>query len=310
MKYCFIINPAAGKASTKEGLEQRILSAAEKKGIDATVVVTEMVGDTPKYIKKFAEEHVNEDINFYVCGGDGTLCEAVNAIMALPERERICLGVVPVGTGNDFVRNFAGKECFLDIDAQLEARPVPTDLLKCNDFYCINMINIGFDCQVVVKTAKFKRHRLIPSKLAYICGLVCTLVKKPGVKVNVKIDDGEERDMELLLTTFANGSYCGGGFYSNPRSTPYDGCVDALFVNDISRTKFVSMVGKYKKGTHLDGSCDALLSSRKAQSYKLRFECPTVISMDGEIITVEQVDIGCLPKALNILLPKGAEVRE
>ncbi len=305
MKYCFIINPASGKAATKEGLEERILDRASYKGLDATVLHTGAVGDTQRFIASFARQNAGEDIRFYVCGGDGTICEAVNGIMALPDRTGIHLGVIPVGTGNDFVRNFDNKELFLDIESQLDAVELDVDLLKCNDTYCINMINIGFDCQVVVKTAKIKRHHLIPSKLAYIFGLVGTLVKKPGVAMKIAYDGHESEHDELLLTTFANGSFCGGGFYSNPKASLCDGKIDALFVNDISRTKFVSIVGKYKSGTHLDGSCDSLLHSSKAQSYSLVFDSPTEISLDGEIMRVDRADICCIGEAISILVPKG-----
>ncbi len=307
MKYCFIINPASGKPQSKEGLEDKILECARAHGVDAIIMKTEQAGDMQRYIAKIAEEHASEQICIYACGGDGTLCEAVGGIMALPDRSGIYLGVVPVGTGNDFVRNFGGKEPFLDIDAQLEASPIDVDLLKCNDTYCVNMVNIGFDCQVVVKTAKIKRHRLVPSRLAYILGLAATLIKKPGAHIELSADGQDTEKKELLLTTFANGSFCGGGFNSNPKANLCDGRINALYVNNISRTKFVSIVGKYKSGTHLDGGYADIVSTEWAQEYSLSFDKPTEISVDGEIITVDGVNIRCIPEAVKILLPRGCE---
>ena len=307
MKYCFIINPASGKKETKDGLSQKIEERAIARGLDVCVMTTEKAGDAKEYVISFYNSNKGEDIRFYVCGGDGSLCEAVNGVMQLEDRSRVSLGVIPVGTGNDFVRNFTNGEDFFDIDAQLDAKRMEIDGLRCNDFYAVNMINIGFDCQVVVRTASFKRRKFVPSRLAYIFGLVVTLVKQPGVNIGVQSDDGETIKKQLLLTTFANGCFCGGGFHSNPEATLIDGKINALFVNNVSRRKFVSLVGQYKKGTHLAGQYSDILSSEKAGEYHLTFDEPTQISVDGEIVTVERADISCVSRGLGILIPCGSQ---
>lgn len=305
MKHCFIINPASGKTTTKEGLEEKIKETCARIGEECYILVTKKAGDAQGYIREFYNEHRGDEIRFYACGGDGTLCEVVNGVMKLDDRENISVGVVPVGTGNDFVRNFEPKELFLDIDAQIGASPVKIDLIRCNDFYAVNMINIGFDCQVVCKTDEFKHSKVIPSRLAYICGLVATLIKKPGVETDISADGGENEHKQLLLTTFAKGRFCGGGFNSNPNSNMCDGSIDALFVKNISRTRFVSLVGSYKKGTHLCGKYDHILSNAKARAYSLVFERPTNISVDGEIVSVDRAELSCVRGALNFLVPKG-----
>ena len=94
----------------------------------------------------------------------------------------MCIGVVPVGTGNDFIKSFATADKFLDIDAQLNAEVADIDVMECNGFFAVNMINIGFDCEVVVKTSQIKRSPVVPSKFAYIFGLVLTLAKKPTAR--------------------------------------------------------------------------------------------------------------------------------
>ena len=307
MKYCFIINPASGKKETKDGLSQKIEERAIARGLDVCVMTTEKAGDAKEYVISFYNSNKGEDIRFYVCGGDGSLCEAVNGVMQLEDRSRVSLGVIPVGTGNDFVRNFTNGEDFFDIDSQLDAKRMEIDVLRCNDFYAVNMINIGFDCQVVVKTDKFKKHRLVPSKMAYILGLLATIIRKPGTSVNVAKDGEAAEHRELLLTTFANGSFCGGGFKSNPNASLCDGSIDAIYIKDISRLKFISLVGQYKSGTHLDGSLDSIITTDKAQSYSLEFNAPTKICVDGELVVVDRADISCVRGALKVLIPSGCE---
>ena len=309
MKYCFIVNPAAGKSKGKAELEDRIKKACENRGVDATVYYTKCVGDAGEYIASFCNEHKDENIRFFACGGDGTLCEAVNGLMRANANDRASLGVIPVGTGNDFVRNFENSTAFFDIDAQLDAELVDIDLISCNDTYVINMVNIGFDCQVVVKTSEFKRKAFVPSKLAYICGLIVTLIKKPGAKFNASSEKKQGEEKTLLLATFANGSFCGGGFHSNPNASLHDGKINALFVNDVSRTRFISLVGSYKKGTHLDGSNDDILSEETSQRYEIKFAEPTNVSVDGEIIKTDRLELACIPNAVKFLMPKGTSLK-
>ena len=306
MKYCFIINPASGKPETKADLEYKINAAAREKELDVTVLYTRKSNDASELITHFAKANVGEDIRFYACGGDGTLCEAVNGVMAITDRTRISLGVVPVGTGNDFVRSFENKELFCDISAQLDAEETVVDLMSCNDLYSVNMINVGFDCQVVVKTDVYKRKRFIPSKLAYICGLIVTLIKKPGVKMTLTADGEEKSEREFLLTTFAKGNFCGGGFNSNPDASLNDGKINALLVKNISRSRFLGLVGSYKSGTHITEKNKKILCSEKAREYVLDFGKETNVCIDGEIRSADKIRICCIPNALKILVPAGS----
>lgn len=305
MKHCFLINLASGKLETKNGLDTKIKESCEKNKVEYCILNTESATDANLKIKEFSAKYPNEEIRFYACGGDGTLCVTVNAIMEIADRDRISVGVIPVGTGNDFVRNFQPKALFMDIDNQINASPVKIDLIKCNDFYAVNMINIGFDCQVVCATTDFKRKKFIPLKLAYICGLVQTLIKKPGVSMTISEGGKEYLKKELLLTTFANGSFCGGGFHSNPHASLCDGKINALFVNDITRRKFVSLVGYYKKGTHLEGKFERIIYETKDSTYDIRFSSPTNISVDGEIVKVNEINLSCECGAISFLVPSG-----
>ena len=306
MKYCFIINPASGKSVTKEGLEGRIAQACTAAGVEFDVLYTERAGDAQRYVSVLREKYMGEELRIYACGGDGTLNEAVNGVMSLEDRSGVSLGVLPVGTGNDFVRSFEQSSLFLDIGAQIDAQPLDIDLIRCNDFYAVNMINIGFDCQVVVKTAELKHSKLIPSKLAYVCGLVATLIKKPGVKMDISADGSEPMASKLLLTTFAKGQFCGGGFHSNPHANLCDGQIDTIVVNDISRTCFLSLVGSYKKGTHICDKNAGILKNLRASTYTMEFDRPTEISVDGEIVKVDRIDMSCDRGALRFLVPKGS----
>ena len=305
MKYSFIINPAAGKGKIASGLAETITKACRARKLDFEVYFTKGVGDATDYVLRTGAEREG-DVSFYACGGDGTLGETVTGIMSLPNRDGVSLGLFPIGTGNDFVRNFSSGEKFLDVDAQLDGKALPVDVIRCNDRYSMNIVNIGFDCEVVCDTNKLKKSPLIPSKLAYIAGLVKTLVRKPGVDMTISVDGGEPQKHHFLLTTFANGSFYGGGFHSNPLASVTDGQLDCLLVQDITRRKFITLVGDYKKGTHLTSKFEKILKNFKGQTVDMLFDTETNVSVDGEVIRFSELHLSVIHEALRFLIPKGA----
>lgn len=306
MKYCFILNPAAGKGTLVEELKTNIEKRCLASGVSFEIYLTTCVGDATEYVRKTVEECPEEDYRFYACGGDGTLCEVVGGAVRVADRSRVSVGLIPSGTGNDFVRNFTERENFFDIDAQLGAAEYAIDLIRCNDLYAINMINIGFDCEVVCKTARLKRKKLIPSKLAYVAGLVFTLIRKPGLKGRFSKNGEEATDRQYLLNTYANGCFCGGGFHSNPKSDLRDGMIDALFVNNVTRRKFLTLVGDYKKGTHLQPKFETILHNEKVERMDLYFDGETNVSVDGEVVQAKELHLSVERGALNFLIPVGS----
>ena len=306
MKYCFIINPKAGKGNFADELSARINEACAEAETEYDIFVSESLESTREYISGEAEKS-EEKVGFIACGGDGTLCKTVLAVMRLPkeQRKKVSVGVVPVGTGNDFVSNFSDKQLFSDIRAQLESTEYEIDLLKCNDMYSINMINIGFDCHVVCKKEEIGRKKWLPRKFAYIFSLIITLIKKPGVNMDFSKDEGEKTKKQLLLTTLANGAFCGGGFHSNPKASLNDGNIDCIAVKNVSRMKFVSLVGDYKNGRHLGEKFKDIIEHFKCRSADMYFDEEPPVSVDGEVIRTKELHISVEREALRILLPKN-----
>ena len=306
MKYCFIINPNAGNGNFTEELSSRISEACVETQTVYDIFVSKSLESTREYISGEVEKS-DERIAFIACGGDGTLCKTVLAVMRLPkeQRKKVCVGVVPVGTGNDFVSNFSDKQLFSDIRAQLESTEYEIDLLKCNDMYSINMINIGFDCHVVCKKEEIGRKKWLPRKFAYIFSLIITLIKKPGVNMDFSKDEGEKTKKQLLLTTLANGAFCGGGFHSNPKASLNDGNIDCIAVKNVSRIKFLSLVGDYKSGQHLGKKFKDIIEHFKCRRADMYFDEETPVSVDGEVIRTKELHVSVEREALRILLPKN-----
>lgn len=300
MKHHFIINPAAGKGTFVRTLSDKIHAAAASRGIDYEIYHTKAPGDAIDYVASCVA--ADEDMHrFYACGGDGTLCEVVNGA---PLSDHAEYALIPIGTGNDFCRNFSDRAAFFDIERQIDGTAMPIDLIKYNDRYCVNMLNIGFDCNVVERTVSLKRNPLVPSSMAYSLGVVFTLMHKMTTDMHIELEDGEIIERPLLLMSIANGQFYGGGFRSNPRASLDDGLFDVNIIEKVSRMTFLSLIGSYKAGTHLE-TAQKYITYRQASSLTMCFPSETLMCVDGETSLVSKLTVSIVPGATSFVLPLG-----
>lgn len=302
MKRYFVINPVSGNGRAREFV------AKLKESDYGLVYITAGKGDAERFIKQEAES--GEKCVFYAVGGDGTLNETVNGAAGL---KNVSIGVIPAGTGNDFVRYFENRDKFLDIDAQLNGEEIQIDAIKAvfdgvKSVFFINMANIGFDCNVVINASKIK-NGIISGPMAYIMGAVQEIFRKWGQDVKIIFDDGYEYNGCQLLCTIANAGYCGGGFNSSPFADISDGYIDAAIIDKISRPKLISMLKGYREGTYLnDPKAKDFITYRRAKSLTAEFSSNTEISVDGEIFEFKRADFTVHKGCLNFIVPKGAYI--
>ncbi len=299
MQHIFILNPAAGHADTTATLTESIKSTF---GDAAILYMTTGVGDATDFVRQYAAAHTDEPLRFYACGGDGTFSEVVGGAVGF---SHVAVGVIPVGTGNDFVRNFRNNENFMSVENQRDGQEIAIDLLRCNDRYCVNMLNTGFDCEVVAKMQEIKRR--VPANMAYALGVVIELLKKPTAQVKVIADGEPVCQGEKLLCAVANGGFYGGGYHPLPVASPSDGYIDACLVDNVSRLRFVSLIGKYKKGTHIIPQTQDIIRVIRCRRLCIEFPAPRRVSIDGELVMMERCDIEILPSAIRLVLPAGCK---
>lgn len=305
MKKIHLINPCAG-----HGKGKKILEKLRESGTADEIYVSKSAEDFSAYIAKRASEE--ENVHFQVYGGDGTVYDTVNGIMAAENRKNVSFGVTRMGSGNDFARSFAGDE------------PRPVDLIKFNGRYSANMLNVGFDCSVVIRSHKYKKSPLVSGSMAYILGVVNELVhKKPLItSVRMELEDGSVmsfKDHAFLFIAIANGRFCGGGFEGAPAASTNDGLLDVLLVHDLTRREFIKLVADYRNGTHVDRATSrpakkfedkiVYVKARSVHIDRIDFVCA-----DGEVLDDHTLDVsveptpliyapnlGCLPEDLSDL---------
>lgn len=313
MKTIFIINPKAGAGKGIEKLKEKIHNAGEKLGVQVGVYMTKAVGDAEKFARLACQEAAandNEKIRLIACGGDGTVNEVVNGIVGY---DNATLGVMPIGTGNDFVRNIPTEADFLDVEAQLQGYDMKCDLIKYwgklegkeQTRYCINMFNIGFDCNVVDLTQTLKTYPLLKGSLAYFASVVGMMIKKKGANLKVEIDGEVAENGQLLLTAVANGGYCGGGVNSAPTAAINDGLMDVNIIYNVSRREFIKKFPSYAKGTHMElPDIDDVLLFRQCKKVVITpLDGKMRLCTDGEIADAEKVTMEIAPQEINVLVP-------
>jgi YegS/Rv2252/BmrU family lipid kinase len=303
MKHIYLINPAAGRQDATEALSEKIRAAyAMAQDIQLEIYRTTGVGDATRYVRQCCEQYPDEQLRFYACGGDGTFSEVASGAVGFANA---AVGLIPSGTGNDFMRGFFGADRFMNIEAQRDGEVIHLDMIRCNHMYGVNLLNIGFDCEVVVKTSEIKRSKLVPRGMAYGMGVASTLIRKPGVRVSISIDDGATQTKELLLCAIGNGARYGGGFTPLPFASMRDGLLDLCMVKNVSRTTFVKLVGTYKKGTHVVPQNAEILEYLRCRHVHMTFADPQNVCMDGEVRKMTECDIEVVPGALHFVLPVG-----
>lgn len=138
--------------------------------------------------------------------------------------------MLPLGSGNDFIRLFGTQEQFLNIDAQVNGTALELDCIKCGDKIAINQCSMGVDAEVCAKQAAFKKLPFMKGDMAYTAAAVYCVFRKLNNEFTVSIDGGEPKKMTLLFCVGANSRWYGGGYKAAPLAVPDDGVLDFIVV--------------------------------------------------------------------------------
>lgn len=305
MKHIFIINPIAGKGKYQHDIENNINNYLAYKDIEYDIYITKHKGDAKRFVISKCEEYV--PYIFYSCGGDGTLHEVVNAAC---NYEHVNVGLIPCGTGNDFVRNFDNAINFENIDAQIKGESVSFDLIKIRDEYAVSVCNIGFDSDAAFNMHKFKKIPFINGTGCYILSVLYCLLKSLGKNLYIELDDREKISGKFLLCVVANGHSYGGGYKCAPQAKINDEIIDVCLVENISRLKILGFIKSYKVGTHLEkNNIKKYVMYRKCRNVKIKSDNPINLCIDGDSYIYDEADFQIVHNAFNFWVPKGTTVQ-
>ena len=122
-------------------------------------------------------------------------------------------------------------------------------------------------------------------------------------------DDGEVWDDLYTLTAIGNGKFCGGGFKAAPIALLEDGLIDVCAIDKVSKLTFLSLVSLYKNGTYLNNKrAQKIINYVQVPHFKMEFEEPIPICIDGEIKGAKTIDFEVVKNAFNFVVPKGCDL--
>lgn len=291
MKYVFLLSSKAGAGSFSE-LEHSIVKCYESNNLKYKIIKTEYKNHASEIVRKYRD---CSDVLLYVCSGDGTLNEVVNAMKQTAAK--FSVGLIPSGTANDFSKNFD----YSSFKIENTIKPVidDIDLIKVNGRYCVNVLSFGFDTVILNSAYNLLKKNPKLRANAYPLAVFQNIFKIPKYKLESSTSNGENGDVNLkgyyLLVAICNGGFYGGGFNPSPYANLTDGVLEMCLAEAMPLYKIIPLIFKYKKGAHLS---HPLIHFQKLTKGSIKFEKELMVNVDGEIFTTDFLDFEVVPKAL------------
>lgn len=290
MPTCIIVNPGAGS-----GEELEVLQSALGRLPDSHVLRTAAAGDA----ERFARKAVRDGADLVVAaGGDGTLNEVLNGLSEDFGKAR--LGLIPLGTGNDFARSIGVPD---DVEGALAvllegtvrgldvARATIGDTCRC----FVNMSVGGFSGEVSERASEAKETW---GPLAYLRGALGALPELKGFLTKITLNGGETLSLETFNIVVANGRYVASGIPAAPAAVLDDGLLDVVISPMTTIPQLAVLMPQVLLGLHLESD---LLLFRRATRVEVECDPPMAFNVDGELIGEGTARFEILPRALQVI---------
>ena len=282
-KWFVIINPTSGNGASKK-LWPKIKQELEDNNFEFEFAFTKH----PNHSKKLLQKPVNQNINHIICvGGDGTIHNIVNAILQLKKQsaDNIKLGVIPIGTGNDWVKTHgissknykqAIQVILKDKLKQQDIGKITLDNNKNKEVYFNNLAGVGFDGYIVTKVSKYKHLGAI----AYLMGTLMGLFSFKNYNATVTINS-EIKRVKALMILIGICKYSGGGMQLTKSPVYNDGLFDISIAENFKAFDIIKNIIKLFNGK--------VTNSKKISTYKtteisVNTEINQPIQADGELL--------------------------
>lgn len=302
-KWLVILNPHAGSGRGKKDKEI-ILKRLDKRGLQFKLAVS----DYPKHTIELVTKAINDGYRKIVgCGGDGTINEIVNGIFqqtACPFEE-ITVGVIPVGTGNDWVKTFGIPNDYKkSIEILLKAETMKQDIGKISFnengqtrvCYFANMAGFGFDAMVAEKTNRLKNMGK-SGLLLYLQALGSSFFKYHTSKTKITIDN-EEIDELIFSTSIGIGKFNGGGMMQAPGAIPDNGSFQVTIIRKIGIFGILRNLAGLYSGEFVK---DHRVSTFIAKHIAISADTNIAGEADGEILGDNKFEIEMHTQKLNVI---------
>jgi len=297
-RFFAIVNPAAGGGRSVK-LAGPAIARLREKGMQVDVIAS----TGPGHAVELAREAYDQGYrHFLAVGGDGTAHEILNGIFAGRKvAKRISLGLLPLGTGNSFLRDFTKVGAESSMQALFEGRTRPVDLIRLThatgEIYSFNLLSIGFTADVAALTNRVFKPL---GHCGYLLGVFVRLTQLRRRSFALRCDDDKTWDeRRCLFLTFNNSKFTGGSMLIAPHADPSDGLIEFVRWGPISRLGLLRTLPKLYDGTHIE---HPLASRRAVRHVEFNVADPIDVMIDGEVATLEVRSLDILPAAVDLYI--------
>ena len=276
MYWAFIVNPIAGTGYAMKAMNN-LEKQLRQKGIEYKTFLTER----PGHATQIAAELAGQDQVYAVVavGGDGTASEVAAGLCETGKP----MGIIPAGTGNDFIKTTGiPNDPQKAFEILLSRKPVDTDTGTVNDRFFLDY----------AESLKDKHRGLTP----YLIGLLKAIRHYQSVQLKVTAD-GKTEAGRYLVCSVANGCYIGGGIPICPEADPTDGKLDLVLIKHRARWQ----IPFYLPGLMLSRDLKFKITSHRRVSRILIDGENLRINIDGEIQSMEKVEFTVKPASLRLI---------
>ncbi|QDU62364.1 Diacylglycerol kinase [Planctomycetes bacterium Pan216] len=289
MKTVVIVNSNAGGGTSREEVE----AACACMG-DLSVVMSEAPGDAERLAREAVEEGADR---VFAAGGDGTVNEVLNGLA--DGFDRVEMGILPMGTGNDLARCLGLPPQLLDaVTFACDQPSLPTDVVHVHgetSRFVLNVSAGGFGPMVGEKLTSESKTFWGP--LAYMKSAVESLAEIEAFRCRVVADE-EPMEASLLNVVVANGTHVAGGIPIAPSAKLDDGYFDVLLFPDVALPDLAVLVPMVLAGVHEESE---RLIRRRCRSLRIESDPQMMFNVDGEIFGGTPLAFDILPRVLRLV---------
>ena len=282
-----LVNPNSRSGKVRLPEVRKLLAQASIQFVELPVGYT---GTTSHAI----EEHGNSVQYVIVGGGDGSLNAAAKGLLntGLP------LGVLPLGTANDFARTIGlPVDLTAAIDVIAKSNTTDIDLGDANGYLFFNVASVGFSADLAMSLTEKAKKRW--GKFGY--GMVAArLLARSGLFTATLEHDGRTEELRTLQVSVGNGRFYGGGMTVHEDATASDGLLDFYSLEVDHWWKLLALLPSLRRGTHGEWT-DVRAFSTKALT--IRTSRPRAVNLDGELKTQTPVTFSIREKAISVFVP-------
>jgi lipid kinase YegS len=251
--------------------------------------------------RRFVSEAGTVDL-LIAAGGDGTLNEVLHGLMDLSEATRPVLGIVPLGTANDFASGCGiPRDPAKGLALCMRGEAVPIDIGKANDHWFINAASSGFGAEITATTSPELKRLLGPA--AYTVMGAILAINLHHYKGSLILPDREITGSGLVAIV-GNGRQTGGGIQVAPRACIDDGLLDVLVVRQISPTALLAAARELQQ-LPADGQ---YISYWQTPWLEVHPEEAIPVNLDGEPLSFTTVRYAAVPKAIQLIVPPNCQL--